>query len=100
MPPRTRDIYMKLDAYEQTSAGAGARENLYEGTGRKSRRRRVVINTRESPIGRDAPVVFCCFFELGKSCIAGESVRDSERERRRRDATSRSRCISMCLNDV
>lgn len=55
-PPRIRDIYMKLGAYVPTSAGASARENLYASdveTGRKSRRGRVVINTREGALSAE-----------------------------------------------
>lgn len=91
-PPRARDIYMKLDAYEQTSAGAGARENSYEGTGGRSRRRRVVISTREG-----APAAeMRSSRSIGSSSVAGKA-RDGERECRRGDATSRPRCTSACL---
>jgi len=72
MPLRARDIYMKFGASKQTNAGAGARENLYEGTGRKRRRRRVVVNTREGAL----PVeVRSWRLVVSSSCT--ESLRDN-----------------------
>lgn len=81
MPLQTRDIYMKFNASKQTNAGASARENSYEGTGRKSRRRRVVINTRERALlVRMRSWRLVASSSVLSSCIAGR-LRDNEREK-------------------
>lgn len=83
---------MKLDAYEQTSAGADARENSYEGTGGgKSGRRRVVFSTRERAPSAEMRS------RVPGSCVAGRA-RDGERECRGGDATSGPRRTSACLD--